>query len=141
MWNKSAPLSFQGGATTLVSRSTTIRGDVVFSGHLEVEGEIIGKVVSQGEAHALLRVLRHGRIEGEVRVPAVVVNGKVVGDIHVTRHIELGATAEVDGDIYYATIEMVKGAQLNGRLVKTDDRQKLLPASKESVDAATAVSP
>ena len=59
-----------------------------------------------------------GSIEGAVRVPNVVLNGTVKGDIHARERIVLGATARVEGDVYYGVIEMTLGAQIMGKLVR-----------------------
>ena len=56
-------------------------------------------------------------ISGMPRPVNVIVNGDVTGDIHSSRHIELAAKANVMGNVYYHTIEMVKGAHINGNLV------------------------
>ena len=52
-----------------------------------------------------------------LRVPNVVVNGKVVGDIYADKHIELAAKAEIKGNVFYNTIEMVMGSRVDGKLV------------------------
>ena len=54
-------------------------------------------------------------MHGEIRVPNVIVNGKVYGDIHSDNHIELAAKAEIYGDIYYKLVEMVKALELMER--------------------------
>ena len=47
----------------------------------------------------------------------VIINGNVKGDVHCSDHVELAGKANVDGNVHYNLIEMVKGAQLNGNLV------------------------
>jgi cytoskeletal protein CcmA (bactofilin family) len=122
MWGKEKDkrMAFNAAAsngTTLVSRDTEIIGDVHFSGDLEVQGVVKGNIVAKGGGAAVVRVIEGGRVEGEVRAPHVVVNGHIVGDVHAAEHIELAAKAQVEGNIHYQLIEMVKGAQLNGSLV------------------------
>ena len=68
----------------------------------------------------MLTVSEHGTIEGEVRVPYVVLNGVVLGDVHAREHIELAAKARVEGDVYYGLMEMAMGAEVNGKLVHTE---------------------
>ena len=50
-------------------------------------------------------------------VPNVVLNGAVKGDILAHDRVELGATARVTGNVYYALIEMEMGAEINGKLI------------------------
>ena len=43
-------------------------------------------------------------------------NGTIKGDIYARERIVLGATARVEGNVYYGVIEMTLGAQIMGRL-------------------------
>lgn len=107
-----------GGHTTLIASGTEISGDIRFSGHLEIEGIVRGNIsATNDEGDAFVRVLQSGRIEGEVRAPEVVINGRVNGDVYAAKHVELAEQAVVDGDVHYNLIEMIKGAQVNGNLV------------------------
>lgn len=114
---KETSASFSAGSTTLVSKNTQIVGDISFSGNLMIEGKVTGNIyVSSGsDAHA--RVLDNGVVEGEIRVPTIVINGTVNGDVYSDKHVELAAKAIVNGNVHYSLIEMVKGAQVNGNLV------------------------
>jgi cytoskeletal protein CcmA (bactofilin family) len=59
----------------------------------------------------------HGEVTGEVRVPHIVINGFVKGDVYGADHVELAARAVVHGTVYYKTMEMMLGAQINGSIV------------------------
>ena len=107
---------------TLISRGTKVVGDVHFAGELQVEGKVIGNVISEGKGDSRLVIHEKGVVEGEVRVPSAVINGDVKGDVKSTRHIELASNAVVEGNVYYCTIEMVKGSQVNGSLVHYDEK-------------------
>jgi len=69
------------------------------------------------------------RVEGEIRVSHVVVNGTVVGPIIGAQYLELQPKAVVTGDISYRTIEIHLGAVLQGRLLHEDDArsEKVVP--------------
>ena len=56
---------------SLVGNQTTLNGDVSFAGGLHVNGSILGNVTGDGDAQATLTVSEKGTIEGEVRVPHV----------------------------------------------------------------------
>lgn len=114
---KETSASFSAGSTTLVSKNTQIVGDINFSGNLMIEGKVTGNIyVSSGsDAHA--RVLENGIVEGEIKVPTIVINGTVNGDVYSDKHVELASKAIVNGNVHYSLIEMIKGAQVNGNLV------------------------
>ena len=101
---------------TLVGHKTKIVGDVHFEGGLFVEGRVEGNV-SAREPNSMLTLNEHGQVEGEVRVPRVILNGMVKGDVYVSESVELGATARVEGNVYYNLIRMDAGATVNGKLV------------------------
>jgi cytoskeletal protein CcmA (bactofilin family) len=101
---------------TLVGRNTQLTGDLKFTGGLHIDGHLQGNVVSD-DAESVLSLSEHGRVDGEVRVPHVVLDGAVTGDVHAAERIELGPHARVNGNVFYALIEMAVGATVNGKLV------------------------
>jgi cytoskeletal protein CcmA (bactofilin family) len=105
---------------SLIGPNTRVLGDVCFSGGLHVDGTVKGNVYSNGQESAVLTVSDHGTIEGEVRVPYVILNGVVLGDVHAREHIDLAAKARVQGDVHYGLMEMAMGAEVNGKLVHTE---------------------
>ena len=112
--SKSGPFSL--GATTLIAEGNEIEGDLHFKGNLEVEGNVIGNILSEDE-NARVRVLQGGSVEGEVWVAAVVVNGHVKGDIYASKQAKLASKAVVEGNIHYNLIEIEKGAEVVGSFV------------------------
>lgn len=132
---------------TLIAPSAQVRGDIEFSGGLHVMGKVTGSISVTGDGGRLV-IGETGHVEGEIHVPKVVVNGRVVGDVHATEHLELAEKAVVEGNVYYSMIEMVMGAQVNGKLVRESADRKHLPSpdqvkkdagakSAEGVDGAT----
>lgn len=102
---------------SLIGQNTEIHGDVIFSGGLHVDGIVKGSVIAEQGNDSLLTLSERGTIEGEVKVPNVVINGKVIGDVYALAHIELAAEARINGNVYYSLIEMAMGAEVNGNLV------------------------
>ncbi len=117
MWNKRKKPKQTAQIDSLIGQNTEIRGDVVFSGGLHVDGKVKGSVISANGGDSLLTLSERGTIEGEVNVPNVVVNGTVIGDVHASGHVELAAQARIHGNVYYSLIEMAMGAEVNGNLV------------------------
>lgn len=112
---------------TLIAPSAQIRGDIEFTGGLHVLGKVIGSITVTGDGGRLV-IGETGCVEGEIRVPKVVINGRVEGDVHATEHLELAEKAVIEGNVYYALIEMVMGAQVNGKLVRQGVDRKHLPS-------------
>lgn len=102
---------------TLVGRNTELQGNVHFTGGLHVDGTIKGNVTADANSSSVLRLSEHGRIEGEVHVPVISINGTVNGDVYASESVELASLARVNGNVYYQLIEMAMGAEVNGNLV------------------------
>jgi len=112
-----SPRSNGASGTTLISKSTEICGDLKFSGSLVIEGKVTGNIVAEVGSKANLQLFDSGEVCGEIRVPMVVINGKVKGDVFASEHVELAAHAVVDGNVHYNLIEVVKGAEVNGKMM------------------------
>jgi cytoskeletal protein CcmA (bactofilin family) len=117
---------------TLIDANTRINGDVEFSGGLHLDGHINGNVSGEGDGETLLVVSELAAIEGSVAVSNIILNGIVRGDIDAADRVELGAKAQVFGNVQYRVIESAVGAQINGRLI-----HKAAPAGPDvSIEAA-----
>ncbi|WP_045764207.1 bactofilin family protein [Xanthomonas albilineans] len=127
MFGNKSGRSGQTVVDTLIGAQVVIRGDLVFSGGLYVEGRILGKVMAEEGAPATLTLSEHGTIEGEVRAPVVVINGQLIGDVHATERVELAPKARVQGNVHYQVVEMNAGAQLTGRLIHAGSIAALAP--------------
>ena len=114
----------QSRIDTLIGAGTTITGDIRFSGGLRVDGEIKGNVHGAGDAPTTLVISEHARVEGEISVSHVVINGTVHGPVMSSEFLELQAKARVHGDVHYSTIEIHLGAVVEGNLVHTGSGAK-----------------
>ena len=124
----------QYGIDTLIGRGCRIVGKVVFQGGLRVDGQIIGDVQADPVGAGYLILPAEGRIEGEVRVSAMVVAGEVLGNLHVTGRVELLARARIIGDISYTSIKMRAGCSVTGQLRPFNDLN--VPDAHASLPAA-----
>jgi cytoskeletal protein CcmA (bactofilin family) len=122
---------------TLISPKTEIVGDVKFKGGLQVEGSIKGNLIAEAGSGAVVRISDSGRVEGQINVPNVVVNGAVVGNIYAGEYIELAKKARIQGDVYYHMMEMVLGAEVNGKLIH-QGKDQLKKASKSILESKVA---
>ena len=116
---------------TLIGKGTTIDGNLRFSGGLHIEGVVKGNLAADGD-DATLILSEHGHIQGEVRVPSMVLNGMIEGDVYAVGKVELFEKARIAGDVYYNLLEMAVGAEVNGKLV----RQKPTPAPVNTLPPA-----
>ena len=107
----------QNRIDSLIGAGTRIEGNVSFSGGLRVDGEVKGNVTAAGEQPSTLVVSEQARIDGEIRVSHLVVNGAINGPVYAAEFLELQSHSRVKGDVHYNTLEMHLGAVVEGRLV------------------------
>jgi cytoskeletal protein CcmA (bactofilin family) len=100
---------------SLLSNDLTIKGNVMTSGDIQIEGTIEGDV----RAH-LLTVGESATIKGEICADDVVVNGRVVGRLRGLK-VRLTSTARVEGDIVHKTIAIESGAHFEGSVQRQED--------------------
>jgi cytoskeletal protein CcmA (bactofilin family) len=101
---------------SLIGISTSIEGNVHFKGGLRIDGHVKGNVIADVDEDSMLVISEHAKVEGEVRVAHLVVNGEIVGPVHSTELLELQPKARITGDVYYKALEMHGGALVSGKL-------------------------
>ncbi len=121
---------------TVVGMGTEITGDLHFTGGLHVDGVIKGNVTAEQDGRSALTISENGNIEGEVRVPNIIINGTVVGDVYASQRVELAPKARVTGTVYYSLLEMAMGSEVNGQLIRADENSpKMLGYDEELTES------
>jgi cytoskeletal protein CcmA (bactofilin family) len=118
MFKKKSPP--QKRIDSLIGAGTAVHGDVTFSGGLRIDGAVWGKVEAADNQPGTLVLSERARVEGEIRVSHVVINGAVSGPVTASDYLELQAKARVNGDVVYRTLEMHVGAIVEGKLVHAE---------------------
>jgi cytoskeletal protein CcmA (bactofilin family) len=114
---------------TLLGKAARVHGDMEFAGGLHLDGTIEGNLRADPVEGSSLSVSETGSIDGNVEVDSVMLNGSVRGDIIARGRVVLGATARVQGNVYYGVIEMTLGAQIIGKVTRISEN------SAEPVDS------
>jgi cytoskeletal protein CcmA (bactofilin family) len=120
----------QNRIDSLVGAGTRIVGDVSFTGGLRVDGEIKGNVVADPSKPSTLVLSEQARVEGEIRVTHLVVNGTIIGPVNASEYLELQAKAKVTGDVHYKTLEIQLGAIVEGKLIHLAEAEDKVVAFK-----------
>lgn len=120
---------------TLIGQNTHIKGDLSFSGGLRIDGSVTGNINTTGDKESVLTLSEQGSIEGDVRVPNLIINGSVSGNVYVSEHVELAPKAKIQGNVYYNLLEMAMGAEVNGQLIHTNENNEdILHVEHEVID-------
>lgn len=127
--------------STVIGRETSITGDLLFSGGLHLDGKVVGNVNGEDASASTITVSEYGVIEGDVRVDCLILNGTVIGDVYANERVELAAAAKVTGTVYYRLLEMAMGAEVNGKLVHSEEQEPRMLGFDGAAKAAPAPSP
>lgn len=111
----------QNRIDSLIGAGTTIEGDLSFTGGMRIDGHVNGNVIAAPGKPSTLVLSEHARIDGEVNVTHLVVNGIIAGPVTASEYLELQSKAKVNGDVHYKTLEIQLGAIVEGRLIHNNN--------------------
>ena len=123
---------------TLLGKTSSLNGDLEFSGGLHLDGRVNGNVKASSAEGGALSVSESGFIEGRVEVTNIVMNGTVNGDMYARERLVLGEKARVNGNVYYGVIEMAPGAVITGKLIPLANGAAPAPAAAPGESAKVA---
>lgn len=123
---------------SLIGISTRIEGDLHFKGGLRIDGQIKGNVIADPNEASMLVISEQARVEGEIRVAHLVVNGEIVGPVYSTELLELQPKARITGDVYYKALEMHGGALVAGKLTHDQVGEQILKLAAPKLAASNA---
>lgn len=104
-----APVSDLKG---FLGEGTEIKGELLFSDMLRVDGSISGKIKS--DAGTLL-VGERGYIKASVEAANVSVSGTIEGTITAKNKVEIHPTGKIFGDVYTQALIIEHGAVFDGK--------------------------
>jgi cytoskeletal protein CcmA (bactofilin family) len=113
------------GETTLIGTSIVIKGELSCSEDLYVDGQVEGAIDPQGNR---LTIGPNGRVKANVNASAVVVQGKLEGNVQASDRVDLKQSAVVTGDIATQRISIDEGAYFKGRVnIEKEELKKEAP--------------
>ena len=96
-----------------IGQSIVFKGELSGDEDLEIDGQIEGNVRFDNNQ---LTIGKNGHVQAEVQAKAIIVLGRVTGNLKATERIEIQSTGIVDGDIHAPSLQIQEGAVLNGRI-------------------------
>lgn len=94
--------------TGFFDRDTEFQGDLSFKGSFRIDGRFKGKIVSD----SLLIVGEEGKVEADVRVGFLVINGEIKGNIQAAEKIEIHSRGRVIGTVSTPRLAVEEGAYI-----------------------------
>lgn len=123
---------------SLIGASTKIEGNLFFKGGLRIDGYVKGNVIAEAGDTSMLVISEQAKIEGEIRVAHLVVNGEIVGPVYSSELLELQPKARITGDVYYKALEMHGGALVSGKLTHDQVGEQVLKLAPPKLAASNA---
>ncbi len=109
---------------SVIGNDLTILGEkitIISQNKLQVDGHV------QGDVHGKQVVIsKEGSVTGKVCAEKIDVRGGVSGSIRALT-VALHETAKVDGDIMHQMLSISEGAEFDGRVQRTKDKNDLIP--------------
>ena len=106
---------------TLIGANTIIEGHMNFEGNMHIVGTVIGNINSEDKG-SLLILSEGALVVGDVKVSHLIVNGQIDGSVYVDGKVELFDKARINGDVHYNLLELPVGAEVNGKLIRQDEK-------------------
>lgn len=96
---------------TTIGVGSSVRGTLMVSGTLRIDGEFEGDVLSCER----LEIGEHGVMRSDIEVREAMVRGRVIGSIRALGVIELKSGARMEGDVAAYSVVMEPGVHFTGR--------------------------
>lgn len=116
---------------SVIGTNVKVIGHLEFTGGLYIDGSVQGDITAERGGKALLALDENSKIEGDVRAPEILLNGQVIGNVYASGHAELLPQARISGNLYYRSMQLALGAEVNGQLVHQEQAETLEQAPPE----------
>jgi len=103
-----------------IGESVTVKGDVISSADLIIDGQVQG-TIELGDHE--LTIGDSASVIADLSAKAVIISGKVKGNVLGMLRVELKKTASVEGDVTAPKFVMEEGASISGK-IDTGDRKR-----------------
>ena len=95
---------------TILGTESTFEGKLVFEGTVRIDGTFKGEVRTDD----ILVIGQTARVEAQLHVGSVIINGEVVGDIDAKQSVEIHSPGKVRGNITTPQLMIAKGVIFEG---------------------------
>jgi cytoskeletal protein CcmA (bactofilin family) len=106
----------QSRTDSLIGAGVRVEGNILFTGVLRIEGDLLGNVSCDADSNGTIVVGESGIVTGTIKTPHIVVGGQIHGPVHSWESIEIHQGARVAGDAFYRGIDIHPGGVIEGSL-------------------------
>ena len=95
---------------TILGPESSFEGKLSFEGTVRIDGHFKGEIKTDN----VLVVGQGARVEAQVHVGSIVINGEVIGDVFAKQSVEIHAPGKVRGNIATQQLVISKGVVFEG---------------------------
>ncbi|MBP1715541.1 MAG: bactofilin [Deltaproteobacteria bacterium] len=107
---------------SIIGKNSDINGELNVSGTLRVDGMVHGKVNAE-----CVIVSESAMVKGDIKARAIIIGGKVEGNLYGEEMIEIKTKGAVLGEIFTKKFFVIEGGALNGRVQMQKDETNVIP--------------
>jgi len=97
-------------AINIISEGTHIKGDVIASGDIRIDGTLTGNIEAKGK----LVIGPKGKVEGEINCNNIELSGLIKGKVIVQELLNMKSSAQIFGDIIVGKLSVEPGSVFTG---------------------------
>lgn len=124
MWNQEGPKNVESTpdarTTATLGRSVCIKGEIVGSEDLTIDGQVEGKI---DLPEHVLTIGPNATILADIVAKSLTVFGSVIGTINAKEKLDLRKSGSVEGTVTCGRISMQEGANFSGKLTTKGQRK------------------
>jgi len=107
---------------SIIGKNSDISGELNVSGTLRIDGMVRGKVNAE-----CVIVSESAMVKGDIKARAIIVGGKVEGNLIGEEIIEIKPKGAVLGEIFTNKFFVIEGGTFNGRVQMRKDESNVIP--------------
>ena len=107
---------------SIIGKNSDISGELNVSGTLRIDGMVRGKLNAE-----CVIVSESAMVKGDIKARAIIVGGKVEGNLIGEEMIEIKPKGAVLGEIFTNKFFVIEGGTFNGRVQMRKDESNVIP--------------
>jgi cytoskeletal protein CcmA (bactofilin family) len=115
---------------SIIGKNSDISGELNVSGTLRVDGMVHGKLNAE-----CVIISETAMVKGDIKARAIIVGGKVEGNLIGEEMIEIKPKGIVLGEIFTNKFFVIEGGTLNGRVQMRKDESNIIPIETKAQKA------
>jgi cytoskeletal protein CcmA (bactofilin family) len=98
---------------SVIGKTLTFRGELTANEDLMIQGHVEGSITHTA-SH--LAIGANGDVKANIEARRVIIQGRLVGDVHASESIVIEASANVQGNMFAPKVSLKDGAKFRGHI-------------------------